>query len=152
MLLDARGYVGDCQLQPAVRGGQLQVGRALHPEFLPESLRDDQTPNPIDGDPHTIRLPIPHAGGAEKLARRADLELRFTRVPVDQRTLDRAVEVQGLLADRGQHRGVNVPDLVVAAAAEQAGLTVLHYDADFDLIATVTEQAVEWVVPPGSVD
>jgi predicted nucleic acid-binding protein len=90
--------------------------------------------------------------GADHRVRRADLALRFGHVPIDQRALDRAVEVQGLLADRGQHRGANVPDLVVAAAAERAALAVLHYDADFDLIATVTGQVVEWVVPRGSVD
>jgi predicted nucleic acid-binding protein len=90
--------------------------------------------------------------GAEHREWRSEIELRFGHVPIDQRVLDRAVEVQGLLADRGQHRGANVPDLVVAAAAERARLTVLHYDADFELIATVTEQAVEWVVPRGSVD
>jgi predicted nucleic acid-binding protein len=90
--------------------------------------------------------------GADHRVLRDDLELRFGHVPIDQRMLDRAVEVQGLLAERGQHRGANIPDLVVAAAAERAGLTVLHYDADFDLIAAVTGQPVEWVVPRGSVD
>jgi predicted nucleic acid-binding protein len=90
--------------------------------------------------------------GQDHGARRADLELRFARVPIDQRTLDRAVDVQGLLANKGQHRGASVPDLVIAAAAERAGLAVLHYDADFDLIASVTGQPVEWVVPRGSID
>ncbi|HEY2141039.1 MAG TPA: PIN domain-containing protein [Solirubrobacteraceae bacterium] len=90
--------------------------------------------------------------GEEHHARRADLELRFVHVPVDQPMLNRAVEVQGLLAERGQHRGANLPDLMVAAAAERAELAVLHYDADFDLIATVTGQEMEWVVPRGSVD
>jgi predicted nucleic acid-binding protein len=74
------------------------------------------------------------------------------RVPIDQATLERAVDVHGLLADRGQHRAASIPDLLVAAAAERAGLTVLHYDADFDMIATVTGQPTEWVVPRGSVD
>ena len=41
-------------------------------------------------------------------------------------------------------RGID--DLIIAAAAEQAGLTVLHYDDDFDLIAEVTGQPMEWVV------
>jgi predicted nucleic acid-binding protein len=90
--------------------------------------------------------------GAEHREWRADIGLRFGRVPIDQRALDRAVQVQGLLADRGQHRGVNIPDLVVAAAAECAGLTVLHYDADFEMIAAVTGQPTEWVVPRGSID
>jgi predicted nucleic acid-binding protein len=40
----------------------------------------------------------------------------------------------------------------VAAAAETAGLTTVHYDADFELIAEVTGQATQWVVPAGSVD
>jgi len=56
---------------------------------------------------------------------------------------DRAVEVQAVLADRGQHRDPSIPDLVIAAAAELSGLTVLHLDKDFDLIADVTGQPVE---------
>lgn len=55
----------------------------------------------------------------------------------------RAVEVQGLLAGRGQHRAPSVPDLIVAAIAETSGLTVLHVDKDFELIAEVTGQPVE---------
>jgi predicted nucleic acid-binding protein len=56
---------------------------------------------------------------------------------------DRAVEVQILLADRGQHRAPSIPDLMVAASAELAGLIVLHLDNDFDLINEVTGQPVE---------
>lgn len=56
---------------------------------------------------------------------------------------DRAVEIQTLLADQGQHRAASIPDLLVAAAAEIAGLSVLHLDKDFDLIADVTAQPVE---------
>lgn len=56
---------------------------------------------------------------------------------------DRAAEVQMLLADRGQHRAPSVPDLIVAATAELAGLTVLHVDKDFDLIAEITGQPTE---------
>jgi predicted nucleic acid-binding protein len=56
---------------------------------------------------------------------------------------DRAEEIQQLLADRGQNRAPSVSDLLVAAAAERAGLTVLHVDKDFELIAAVTGQPVE---------
>lgn len=56
---------------------------------------------------------------------------------------DRAVEVQSLLADRGQHRAPSIPDILIAATAELNGLTVLHLDKDFDLIADVTGQPVE---------
>jgi len=56
---------------------------------------------------------------------------------------DRALEVQMLLADRGQHRAPSIPDLLIAATAEKAGLTVLAADKDFNLIAQVTGQPVE---------
>jgi predicted nucleic acid-binding protein len=56
---------------------------------------------------------------------------------------DRAVQVQVLLADQGQHRGPSVPDLLIAAAAELASLTVLHLDKDFEIIADITGQPVE---------
>lgn len=56
---------------------------------------------------------------------------------------DRALEVQLLLADQAQHRAPSIPDLIVAAVAELAGLIVLHLDKDFELIADVTGQAVE---------
>lgn len=63
----------------------------------------------------------------------------------------RARQVQRLLAGKHQ-RGRKVPGLLIAAAAEANGLTVLHYDADFDRIGAVTGQRVEWVVSAGSVD
>lgn len=56
---------------------------------------------------------------------------------------DRAVEVLTFLAGRGQHRAPSVPDLLIAATAEIAGLTVLHCDKDFDLIAAVTGQPLQ---------
>lgn len=55
----------------------------------------------------------------------------------------RALDVQGVLANRGEHRAPSIPDLLIAATAELAGLTVLHLDKDFDLIAGVTGQRVE---------
>ena len=56
---------------------------------------------------------------------------------------NRAVDVLTLLADRGQHRAPSIPDLIIAATAELAGLTVLHLDKDFEVIAQVTGQPVE---------
>jgi predicted nucleic acid-binding protein len=72
------------------------------------------------------------------------------RARIDDDVLDRALEVQGALAERGQHR-LPIPDLVIAAAAESADLALLHYDADLERIAEVTGQAHDWVVPRGSV-
>jgi predicted nucleic acid-binding protein len=55
----------------------------------------------------------------------------------------RAVEIQMLLADRGQHRAPSIPDLLIAATAELSRITVLHVDKDFDLIAAITGQPIE---------
>lgn len=71
---------------------------------------------------------------------------------IDQSVLDRALGVQGELAGHGLHRAVKIGDLIIAAAAERAALVVLHYDRDFDRIADVTRQPVEWVVPAGTAD
>lgn len=73
------------------------------------------------------------------------------RVPVTETVLDRALEVQGLLAKRSQHRSVPLPDLIVAACAEGAGLSVLHYDAAYERIAQITGQPAQWVIARGSV-
>ena len=81
---------------------------------------------------------------------RADLDA-FPKVRTHQATFDRALEVQAELARTGRHRAASMTDLLVAAAAEANGLDVIHYDADFDLIAEVTGQPVRWVVPRGSV-
>ncbi len=77
--------------------------------------------------------------------------LLLPRAPITEACSRRAIEVQTELCARGQHRGVPISDLLIAAAAEHEALTVLHYDHDFDLIAEVTGQPTEWVVPAGTV-
>ena len=70
----------------------------------------------------------------------------FSEMPVEHLTPaieDRAVEVQAVLADRGHHRAPSIPDLLIAATAELSGLTVLHVDKDFELIAEITKQPHE---------
>ena len=76
-------------------------------------------------------------------------ELAYQRIELTEAIFERAIEVQGLLAGQGLHR-LPIPDLVIAAAAEADGMIVLHYDSDFDTIAAVTKQDVEWVAPRGS--
>ncbi|MEU0278413.1 PIN domain nuclease [Streptomyces sp. NPDC006195] len=79
-----------------------------------------------------------------------DMRMLFGWVPVDDRAYDRAWQVQELLTKRGQHPSAGAVDLVVAAAAELQGLTLLHRDHDFDCIASVTGQAMQWYGPePG---
>lgn len=59
---------------------------------------------------------------------------------------DRAVQILTLLAQRGQHRAPSLPDILVAATAEWSGLTLLHVDKDFELIAAATQQPLERLV------
>lgn len=69
---------------------------------------------------------------------------------VTTEAMNRAMSVHRMLAKTSQHRGFSLPDLIIAATAELNGATVLHYDADYDRIAAVTGQPMEWVVPRGS--
>jgi predicted nucleic acid-binding protein len=69
--------------------------------------------------------------------------------PITPEVMSRAIELQHELAGRGQHR-LPIPDLVVSAAAQVAGLVVLHYDADFERIAAAGGAPHEWVVPQGT--
>lgn len=92
------------------------------------------------------RLEVGYSAPAGDVARREFGQPPLVAMPVEYLTPameDRALEVQLLLADRGMHRGPSIPDLIIAATAELAGLTVLHVDKDFDTIAAVTGQSVE---------
>jgi len=90
-------------------------------------------------------------GHADLIATRRRLRVGFHLIQMLQADFDRAIDVMELLAKAGKHRSASLPDLLLAAVAERAGLTLVHYDADFDHIAGVTNQLTQWVVPAGSV-
>jgi predicted nucleic acid-binding protein len=92
------------------------------------------------------RLEVGYSARTGEAARREFREPPLVALPVEYLTPaieDRAFEVQLSLADRGMHRGPSIPDLIIAATAELAGLIVLHLDKDFDVIAGVTAQPME---------
>jgi predicted nucleic acid-binding protein len=76
----------------------------------------------------------------------------FDYLPSDDDAFTRVLEIQRHAVNAGFHRALSLPDLLVAATAEAHRRTVLHYDCDFDMIATLTGQPTEWVAPPGSAD
>lgn len=97
------------------------------------------------------RLEIGFSARSGSELRLAHRRAPLSAMPVEYLTPameDRAVEVQALLADGGMHRAPAVPDLLIAAAAELTGLTVLHLDKVFDLIVSVTGQPTEWLRTP----
>lgn len=91
------------------------------------------------------------ARSATKWDQAIDALEAFELIETSADHLRRARQVQRLLTAKHQ-RGRKVPDLLIAAAAEAHDLAVLHYDADFDRIAAITGQRVEWVVESGTVD
>lgn len=86
------------------------------------------------------------------LRRGQQLRDGFEQLAMPDEVWQRALEVQAALARRSAHRGVALPDLLIAATAERHGVMLLHYDHEYDLIASVTGQVVRWVVPRGSAD
>jgi predicted nucleic acid-binding protein len=92
------------------------------------------------------RLEVGYSARAASEHRTLLNEPPLSSMPVEYLTPkieDRAVELQAMLAERGLHRAPSVPDLLIAATAELADLTVLHMDKDFELIAEMTGQPIE---------
>jgi predicted nucleic acid-binding protein len=82
---------------------------------------------------------------------RADRDEGYEWLATHDRDWRRALGVQAELWRSGRVRAVGFPDLLIAAVAERQQVTLLHYDSDYDLIAGVTRQPAQWVVPRGSV-
>lgn len=92
------------------------------------------------------RLEVGYSARTAAEARSAFRTPPISAMPVEYLTPaieERALDVQLMLAGKGHHRGPSIPDLLIAATAELAGLTVLHVDRDFDLIAELTGQPCE---------
>lgn len=85
----------------------------------------------------------------DRIQRAVDI---LPQIGIDDRTAARAEEIQSALVRRGHHRGPTPVDLLIAATAELNGLTLLHYDRHFDLIADVTGQPTEWLAERGTLD
>ena len=94
---------------------------------------------------YSARSPADYVALADDLAGLPELAL-------DDPAVARAEEVQALLAASSRHRAASIVDLYVAAIAELAGATLLHYGRHFDAISRVTGQPAEWIAPRGTLD
>lgn len=90
-------------------------------------------------------------GPADMADRERTLADAFAHLDMSEADFAHAKELMGALAAHGKHGSAGLADLLIAACARREGLALLHYDSDFDAIASVTGQAAEWVVPRGSV-
>lgn len=89
--------------------------------------------------------------GAEFDLVRADRQEGYEWLATHDEDWHRALEVQARLWGSGRVRAVGFPDLLIAAVAEREQVTLLHYDSDYDLVAEITRQPMQWVVPRGTV-
>jgi predicted nucleic acid-binding protein len=96
-----------------------------------------------------IEVLVGSRSGAQFTIDRQDLDA-MPRLALNERVVERALGIPGMMVGAGTHRAPSPADLVSAGCAELNGLTVLHYDKDFDLIAAVTNQPTQWLAPPGT--
>ena len=82
---------------------------------------------------------------------RADRDAGYEWLATHDQDWHRALDVQATLWRTGRVRAVGFPDLLVAAVAERERVTLMHYNIDYDLIAEVTGQPMQWVVQRGTV-
>ncbi|KAF0651524.1 MULTISPECIES: PIN domain nuclease [Streptomyces] len=92
------------------------------------------------------------ARGKPEALRLRTLLRGFDYLPCNDAEFERALEIQTLALSAGFHRALSLADVLIAATAERHRATVLHYDGDFDMIASVCGLRAEWVVEPGAVD
>lgn len=99
-----------------------------------------------------VDLEVVYGSRARDVAEVIEERRAMPEAPITREVIRRAIQIAGSMAQSGLHRGAKPVDLVIAAAAEAADLTVLHYDDDYDRIASVTGQPTEWIAPAGSLD
>ena len=87
--------------------------------------------------------------GSDRAAMMADLT-RLPRVDIGREIEEGAMQAQRELAEIGHHR-LAPADIVIAACAHAAGMGVLHYDGDYDVLERRTTLAFEsvWLAPSG---
>lgn len=100
-----------------------------------------------------VRLEILYSARSARDYERLRAELlALHQLPCGNSEFERALSVQQELARRGglHHRSVKIADLLIAASAEVAGAILWHYDEDYDRIARITGQPVEWIAARGT--
>jgi predicted nucleic acid-binding protein len=81
---------------------------------------------------------------------RADRRSAYEYLPTDDEHWQAAFAAQRELAQTGRHRAVGIADLLTAVLAGQHRITLVHYDADFDIASEVMAFDQRWVAPRGS--
>lgn len=135
---------------------QLADTTAWHLSRRVPELRGGFVQKTADGDIGTcpivtLELLQSARNGREFDQRRLEMG-ELPQFPIAAQEWARAIDVYRELAHQGgsHQRSVGHADLLIAAAAESAGVELLHYDEDFERIAAITGQPTRWIVPRGS--
>jgi predicted nucleic acid-binding protein len=89
----------------------------------------------------------PNESRAREVTARLDA---FESVPMPSELWKRARELQSLLSANADHRRVPPVDLLIGAAAEKAGVPLVHYDRDYERLARISALQQRWLVPDGT--
>ncbi|MBH0775977.1 PIN domain-containing protein [Nocardia bovistercoris] len=81
---------------------------------------------------------------------RSQRRLGFEYLATDDEHWQRAFTIQRELARRARHREVGIADLLTSVLAAEHRLVLVHYDADFETVASIIDLNHRWVVPRGT--
>jgi hypothetical protein len=81
---------------------------------------------------------------------RSERRIAYEYVPTNDEHWDAAFDAQRALARTGRHRAVGIHDLLTAVLSAQHRLTVVHYDADFEIASEVLDFQHQWAIPAGT--
>jgi predicted nucleic acid-binding protein len=92
-----------------------------------------------------------NARDADAVAQTEKIEATLRQIPVTASVQRAAIGAVRELAQAGAgaHR-IPPPDILIAAAAQEAGVGVLHYDRHYDRLTEVLNFESVWIAPPGS--
>ena len=126
------------------------VNRAEHPRVQHEVADAFNARQLVTCTVVTLEI-LYSARDARELEDREATQVRLRWIPVTDSVHRAAIGAMRDLARRGagRHR-VPLPDVLIAATAQEAGVGVLHYDHHFDRLAEVLHFSSVWLAPAGS--
>ncbi len=101
-----------------------------------------------------VALELLHSASTAAIYRAVEANLAaLPQLAMGADTFERARTIYRRLAELGNalHRSVKHADVLIAACADVHGITLVHYDHDYDAIASVSGQPMRWVAPRGTI-
>ena len=77
--------------------------------------------------------------------------MAYEYLPTNDEHRQTALGVQRQLASSGRHRAVGMTDLLIATLADAHDVTLIHYDADFEIAAEILPFRHQWVLERGTI-